>query len=324
MGRIRIAVFGLAALAAFGLGAAEATAQYWWWPPNMAVAPQFPTTEDEVTVTMGGEWPDSCIPNDSAIAGPVDDEICFDVIWDYPPGTICLMVITPWARSETIGPLPAGTYSVYATLFDGFSGLPMTEPTFVGSFTVEDVWLLGDANCDGSVDYGDIDPFVLALSGQEGFADQYPGCPWLNSDCNYDGTVDYDDIDAFVDCLGSASPYLADDWYDGCLPGRGGARDPCGEDELELSVEDGTLHAVHRNALYNCCLDEIVISLTMEDDVLRFDEVEILTMPCWCECCFDAGATVVDLAPGTYTVEFCWFDYDTWQEQCLEQAVVIP
>jgi hypothetical protein len=59
----------------------------------------------------------------------------------------------------------------------------------------------GDCNCDGAVDYGDIDPFVLALSGEDGYRDGFPNCDWLVADCNEDGAVDYADIDAFVELL---------------------------------------------------------------------------------------------------------------------------
>ena len=61
----------------------------------------------------------------------------------------------------------------------------------------------GDTNCDGVVNFDDIDPFVLALSGQAGYDAQYPDCDWLTADCNEDGTVDFDDIDAFVGLLGN-------------------------------------------------------------------------------------------------------------------------
>ena len=59
----------------------------------------------------------------------------------------------------------------------------------------------GDLNCDGVVDFDDIDPFVLALGGQAGYEVAWPGCRWLNADCNGDGEVDFDDIDAFVATL---------------------------------------------------------------------------------------------------------------------------
>ncbi len=59
----------------------------------------------------------------------------------------------------------------------------------------------GDMDCDGDVDFDDINPFVLALSGQAGYESAYPDCYWRNADCNLDGQVDFDDINAFVALL---------------------------------------------------------------------------------------------------------------------------
>jgi len=61
----------------------------------------------------------------------------------------------------------------------------------------------GDLDCDGDVDFDDINPFVLALSGQAGYYTQYPDCNWLNADCDEDGDVDFDDINPFVALLGN-------------------------------------------------------------------------------------------------------------------------
>ncbi len=60
----------------------------------------------------------------------------------------------------------------------------------------------GDLNCDGAVTFGDIDGFVLALSGPDAYAERYPDCDWLAGDCNGDGEVTFADIDAFVALLG--------------------------------------------------------------------------------------------------------------------------
>ncbi len=62
----------------------------------------------------------------------------------------------------------------------------------------------GDLDCDGAVNFDDISPFVVALSGQEAYNDAYPDCNWLNADCNEDGTVDFADISDFVDLLSGA------------------------------------------------------------------------------------------------------------------------
>jgi hypothetical protein len=99
---------------------------------------------------------------------------------------------------------------------------------------------------------------------------------------------------------------------------------PCGDDEIEFTVEDNTLHVVHNNVAYNCCLDDIVISVSQEGDLLRLTEGEIVSLPCYCICCYNVEATVVDLAPGTYTVELCWYDQDTHQIECYVDEIVVP
>ncbi len=60
----------------------------------------------------------------------------------------------------------------------------------------------GDTNCDGAVNNGDIDPFVLALSnydGPGGYLEAYPGCN--NADVDGDGLINNGDIDPFVAIL---------------------------------------------------------------------------------------------------------------------------
>ncbi|MEW6250000.1 MAG: PQQ-binding-like beta-propeller repeat protein [Planctomycetota bacterium] len=59
----------------------------------------------------------------------------------------------------------------------------------------------GDLNCDGAVNFDDINPFVLALSDPTAYALLYPNCNILNGDCNGDGLVNFDDINPFVRLL---------------------------------------------------------------------------------------------------------------------------
>jgi hypothetical protein len=56
----------------------------------------------------------------------------------------------------------------------------------------------GDTNCDGVVDMDDIDPFVVALLDEAGYAAGWPGCERRSADVNGDGAVDFFDIDPFV------------------------------------------------------------------------------------------------------------------------------
>lgn len=62
--------------------------------------------------------------------------------------------------------------------------------------------LPGDTDCDHEVDFGDINPFVLALvEGRTSYEAAYPACNWWNADTNEDRDVDFGDINAFVDML---------------------------------------------------------------------------------------------------------------------------
>ena len=61
--------------------------------------------------------------------------------------------------------------------------------------------LPGDMNCDSVVNFVDINPFVLALTGQASYEAAYPACYWLNADCNGDGNVNFADINPFVALL---------------------------------------------------------------------------------------------------------------------------
>jgi hypothetical protein len=72
-----------------------------------------------------------------------------------------------------------------------------------GLFTVQQgpTYPKGDMNCDLAVDFGDINPFILALTDPVGYGNAYPGCPILNGDINEDGSVDFGDINPFIAVL---------------------------------------------------------------------------------------------------------------------------
>jgi carboxypeptidase A4 len=59
----------------------------------------------------------------------------------------------------------------------------------------------GDLNCDGTIGFGDINPFVLALTNPAGYATAYPNCDINLADINGDGTVGFGDINPFVALL---------------------------------------------------------------------------------------------------------------------------
>ncbi len=61
--------------------------------------------------------------------------------------------------------------------------------------------VVGDLNCDGAVNNGDIDPFVLAITDPAQYQADWPNCDIMLADINGDGFANNGDIDAFVALL---------------------------------------------------------------------------------------------------------------------------
>jgi hypothetical protein len=95
-----------------------------------------------------------------------------------PPSTNCFLRFTLGTEPAAVATTPAA-----------FTILNATPPP------------TGDLNCDGTVGFGDINPFVLALANPEGYASAYPLCDLLQGDINGDGTVNFGDINPFVALL---------------------------------------------------------------------------------------------------------------------------
>lgn len=78
-------------------------------------------------------------------------------------------------------------------------GAPIVDDTGTSwdmAFVLTAPGCVGDANCDGKIDFYDIDPFVAVLSGGT-------PCNFYNVDMDGDGDVDFFDIDPFVAILSS-------------------------------------------------------------------------------------------------------------------------
>jgi hypothetical protein len=102
---------------------------------DVEIVPQYPTSQDAVVITLSGWWADTCIPNDSGVI-LVGNDIYFDVIRTYPPGVICFFMPTPWERTESVGPLSPGTYTVYTRMVDYYYGV--TDYEWIAEFIVTD------------------------------------------------------------------------------------------------------------------------------------------------------------------------------------------
>lgn len=86
----------------------------WWWPPDGCLIERTAPVEGvPVNVVVGGDWPDTCIPNGANVS-VFDDMINVHVVCDPPPFA-CFTVITPWQERVDAGVLSRGLYVVTAT-----------------------------------------------------------------------------------------------------------------------------------------------------------------------------------------------------------------
>jgi hypothetical protein len=129
----------------------HAYGQCCWPPSHCSASPDAPLCDDQLAVTIGGLWPNSCIPNGSAVrvVGPT---IRFDIHRDYPPDVGCFLEITWWSRTESVGPLAPGRYTVVVTLYE--SGIPVAGPSAL--CTIEVGTVAWDLDGDGTVDTPDL------------------------------------------------------------------------------------------------------------------------------------------------------------------------
>lgn len=101
--------------------------------------------------------------------------------------------------------VPDGAWGVVMVVdyFDDAGGVPgVLLGTWLDAAQLPQPLLTGDMNCDGVVDFGDINPFVLYLSDFTAWQAAYPGCPASNGDINGDGAYpDFGDINPFVALL---------------------------------------------------------------------------------------------------------------------------
>jgi hypothetical protein len=110
----------------------------------------------------------------------------------------------PWGTVDGGGAMftAGGVYGVSGTAGQQDAGvLSGGDYEVIGGFWAIRAYVVGDLNCDGAVDFGDINPFVLRLSNPGQYQSEYPGCPDENADIDEDGVVGFGDINPFVALL---------------------------------------------------------------------------------------------------------------------------
>ena len=99
---------------------------------------------------------------------------------------------TPDVQIDPVAPSDAGRYDVVVS---GHCGSTVSASAALRVFAP------GDVNCDGRLDFSDINPFVVALANPAGYAGAFPDCDLRLADINNDGRVSFEDINPFVELL---------------------------------------------------------------------------------------------------------------------------
>jgi hypothetical protein len=98
--------------------------------------------------------------------------------------------------SGTIGQLDANATVLTGGGFELTGGFWVVSPAPAAC--------VGDVNCDGQIDFADINPFVLYLSNFATWQGTYVGCNPANGDINCDGSYgegSFSDINPFVSLM---------------------------------------------------------------------------------------------------------------------------
>jgi|GEM_PF-3053364 len=103
----------------------------------------------------------------------------------------------------------------------------------------------------------------------------------------------------------ASNAYIQDYQNSGCNVREAGRLAEEERDKFSAEWRDGLLYLYHQNATYNCCIEEIAITMNMGDRIIWIYEEEILKDDgCRCMCSYDLTATVAGLSAGVYTVRF--------------------
>jgi len=167
--------------------------------------------------------------------------------------------------------------------------------------------LSGDANGDGSIDLGDL-LYLIGYLYKNGPAPD----PLEAGDEDCSRGIDLGDVLYLTSYLYKGGPapscpvgILIN--YAGCKQFQKGAGldgTPPDQDCVEYQYDGtGVLLLKHVNGGFNCCPDELLADIIIEDNIIIVDEDESLESGgCFCLCLFDLHYQISNLPSGEYTI----------------------
>ena len=110
----------------------------------------------------------------------------------------------------------------------------------------------------------------------------------------------------------------------GLAGGVMGQEPPCA-DQIFALVDGTTVTFHHKGAVYNCCVEPFEYAVGLSGSDITVTETEVLQYGgCDCWCCYDTQVQVIEVPPGSYDVQYEWFDYETTQWLVWDLVVVVP
>jgi hypothetical protein len=161
------------------------------WPPGVQDGPNLIV-----------EGPDQTTPN----LAPIVEEVIGLAGW--AEGNAIAFIIEPKVLEEIVDEngtvigveLSRGTRETSA--FRDRYDPPFNDGTLSPRLTIEFTPpIVGDLDCDGDVDFDDIDEFVLGLNNPAEYENQFGLPAHIKGDTDGDGDLDFDDINGFVNLL---------------------------------------------------------------------------------------------------------------------------
>jgi hypothetical protein len=77
-----------------------------------------------------------------------------------------------------------------------------------------------------------------------------------------------------------------------------------GQECLEYSYDGNVLRIKHINAVFNCCIETIVGSVSIEGNIITLESDDVLEngQGCYCNCLYDVDFEIRDLVPDIYII----------------------
>ncbi len=121
-----------------------------------------------------------------------------------------------------------------------------------------------------------------------------------DADDDIDDDIDDDDVDDDVDDDDDDQDDPSLESFENSLCLNLKANEP---QSIDFDYSDDVLTVIHRNGVFNCCLDYVDVEMVISEMTITLNENEYAPEPCNCVCPTDVTSRISGLAAGNYTID---------------------